>query len=673
MIQLIWLVIALPIVGVLINGILGRRLGYKVVSIIGPLMVLGAFIVGVGAFMELAGSGEEAFIVPLWTWAEIGALNIPVNLLVDPLSLTMVLIVTGVGFLIHVYATDYMVHRDESGHPHPDRDFARFFTFLNLFIASMLVLVLGDNYLLMFVGWELVGVCSYLLIGYWFDRTSEPQEPIDLGPDQEPVTMAPLLSPPASGMKAFVVNRIGDFGFLLGIFLIWTTFGSLQFSDVFAQAEAIFESSPGVITWITLFLFIGAMGKSAQLPLYVWLPDAMAGPTPVSALIHAATMVTAGIYMIVRSNALYALAPNVSLFVAFIGAATALFAATIALVQVDLKRVLAYSTVSQLGYMFMAVGVGAYTAGMFHLTTHAFFKALLFLGAGSVMHALHDVIDIRRMGGLKDKMKITWATFWIGGLALAGFPLMSGFFSKDEILAKTFEASPFLWFVGIVTAGLTAFYTFRAIFIAFHGQPRDQHLYDHAHESHAPITFALIVLAVLSLFGGLLGLPYVLLHEMGIDVPHLLKNWLEPIYYHVGAHGAEEHHLPFATEITLFVTSAIVAISGIALAYYFYIINPAIPQNISRSARGLFDTLVNKYYVDEIYELLFVDTAKGLARSMANGIDRLVIDNGLVDGTARIVGWVGQGMSRLQSGYLRHYALATFIGVLVMVSYFFLS
>lgn len=672
MIQLIWLVIALPIVGVFINGILGRRLGYKIVSIIGPLMVLGAFVVGVGAFIELAGSGEEAFIVPLWTWAEIGALNIPVNLLVDPLSMTMVLIVTGVGFLIHVYATDYMVHRDESGHAHPDRDFARFFTFLNLFIASMLVLVLGDNYLLMFVGWELVGVCSYLLIGFWFDRTSEPQEPIDLGPDHEPVEMAPLLSPPASGMKAFVVNRIGDFGFLLGIFLIWSTFGSLQFFDVFEQAEAVAETAPAVISWITLLLFIGAMGKSAQLPLFVWLPDAMAGPTPVSALIHAATMVTAGIYMIVRSNALYSLAPNVSLFVAFVGATTAIFAATIALVQVDLKRVLAYSTVSQLGYMFMAVGVGAYTAGMFHLTTHAFFKALLFLGAGSVMHALHDVIDIRRMGGLKDKMKITWATFWVGGLALAGFPLMSGFFSKDEILAKTFEASPFLWFIGIVTAGLTAFYTFRAIFIAFHGQPRDRHLYDHAHESRPPIAFALIILAVLSLFGGLLGLPYVLLHEMGIDVPHLLDNWLEPIY-HVGAHGAEEHHLPFATEITLFLTSSVVAVGGIALAYYFYIVNPAIPQNLSRSARGLFETLVNKYYVDEIYQLLFVDSGKNLARSMAEGIDRLVIDKGMVDGTARVVGWFGQGMSYLQSGYLRHYALATFIGVLVMVGYFFLS
>ncbi|HXV98873.1 MAG TPA: proton-conducting transporter membrane subunit, partial [Anaerolineae bacterium] len=391
MINLIWLTIALPLVGVLFNGILGRRLGWRAVSIVGPLMVLAAFAVGLGAFFELSGRGGEAVIVPLWTWATIGDFNVPINLLVDPLSVLMILVVTGVGFLIHVYATEYMVHRDHD-HIHPDRDFGRFFTFLNLFIASMLVLVLGDNYLMMYVGWELVGLCSYLLIGYWFDRPSQPQEPIDLGSGVEPIPLSPLLSPAASGMKAFIVNRIGDVGFALGVFLIWSTFGTLQFlgeNGVFAQAA---QASPQIIFWITLLLFIGAIGKSAQIPLFVWLPDAMAGPTPVSALIHAATMVTAGVYMIVRSNALYSLAPGVSLFIAIIGAATALFAATIALAQFDLKRVLAYSTVSQLGYMFMAVGVGAYTAGMFHLTTHAFFKALLFLGAGSVMHALHDVI-----------------------------------------------------------------------------------------------------------------------------------------------------------------------------------------------------------------------------------------------------------------------------------------
>ncbi|MCL4301069.1 MAG: NADH-quinone oxidoreductase subunit L [Anaerolineae bacterium] len=669
MINLIWLTIALPIVGVLFNGLLGRRVGYRVVSMVGPLVVLAAFLVGLGAFFELSGRGGEAVTVPLWTWATIGDFSVEINLLADPLSLLMVLVVTGVGFLIHVYATAYMLH-EEHGHSHPDRDFSRFFTFLNLFIASMLVLVLGDNYLMMYVGWELVGLCSYLLIGFWYDRKDEPQAPIDLGPSVPPVKLKPLLSPPASGMKAFIVNRVGDVGFALGVFLIWSTFGTLQFlgeNGVFAQAPHIAETTPQIIAWITFLLFIGAMGKSAQLPLHVWLPDAMAGPTPVSALIHAATMVTAGVYMIVRSNVLYSLAPGVSLFVAIIGAVTALFAATIALVQVDLKRVLAYSTVSQLGYMFLAVGVGAYTAGMFHLTTHAFFKALLFLGAGSVMHALHEVIDIRRMGGLKAKMPVTYWTFVIGGLALAGFPLMSGFFSKDEILAKAFEASPILWVIGIVTAGLTAFYTFRAIFIAFHGQPRDQHLYDHAHESRAPITFALVVLAVLSLFGGLLGLPTFL------GLPHALEGWLEPVYAAAG-HAAEgvEHHLAFGTEVGLLTTSAVVAIAGLALAYFFYVVRPSIPQNLARSLRPLFSLLANKYYVDELYNAVFVKPALLLAEGFAVGCDKLLIDGVLVDGLARGVGWLGRQASSLQSGYLRHYALATFVGVLVLISYFFL-
>jgi len=664
MAQLIWLTIALPIAGVLFNGILGRRLGRRVVSIVGPLVVLGSFLVGAGALIELLAQDEEAVVVPLWTWAAIGSFTVEINLLVDHLSLLMVLVVTGVGFLIHVYATEYMVHKDGAGHVHPDRDFARFFTFLNLFIASMLILVLGDNYLMMYVGWELVGVCSYLLIGFWHDRPAQPQEPIDLGAGQEPVKLKPLLSPAASGMKAFIVNRIGDVGFALGVFLIWTTFGTLQFADVFEQAPHVAEATPYVISGIALLLFIGAVGKSAQLPLYVWLPDAMAGPTPVSALIHAATMVTAGIYMIVRSNVLYSLAPNVSMLVAFIGTITALFAATIALVQVDLKRILAYSTISQLGYMFMAVGVGAYTGAMFHLTTHAFFKALLFLGAGSVMHALDGVIDIRRMGGLKNKMKITWLTFWIGGLALAGFPLMSGFFSKDEILEEAFQDLPLLWGLGIITAGLTAFYTFRAIFIAFHGQPRDQQLYDHAHESGRSITFALVVLAALSIVGGLLGLPGF------IGAPHALEGWLEPVYESL-EHGAE-HHMALSAELILFAVSSVVSVGGIAIAYLFYVANPSIPQNLARSTRPIFSLLANKYYVDELYNAIFVRPGLILARNMAEGVDKLLIDNILVDGSARAIGWCGQQLSQLQSGYVRHYALATFIGVLIVISYFFL-
>ncbi len=665
MTQLIWLTIALPLVGLLFNGILGRRVGPRVVSYVAPAVVGLAFLVGLGALFELLANGGQPVTVNLWTWATIGSFSVPVNLLVDPLSVLMVLVVTGVGFLIHVYATDYMIHTDDHGHAHPDRDYTRFFTFLNLFIASMLVLVLGDNYLLMYVGWELVGVSSYLLIGFWYDRPAQEQAPIELVGSAEPVKLTPLLSPAASGMKAFIVNRIGDVGFALGVFLIWSVFGTLQFHEIFKNAAAINAAMPTVIPWICALLFVGAMGKSAQLPLYVWLPDAMAGPTPVSALIHAATMVTAGIYMIVRSNALYSLAPNVSLAIAGIGMLTAFFAATMALVQVDLKRILAYSTISQLGYMFSAVGVGAYTAGMFHLTTHAFFKALLFLGAGSVMHAMHDVIDIRRMGGLKDKMKITWLTFWIGSLALAGFPLMSGFFSKDEILAKNFEASPLLWLLGVITAALTAFYTFRAVFLTFHGQPRDHHLFDHAHESGRPITFALSVLAVLAVLGGLLGLPAFL------GLPNWLEGWLEPVFEYMHP-ATEAAPLAFATELTLMTTSGVIAICGIALAYYFYVVNPAIPQNMARNARGLFDWLANKYWVDELYNAVFVQPGLKLADALATGVDKLVIDNVLVDGLARGIGRIGGSLGKLQDGYVTHYVLATFVGVLALISYFFL-
>ena len=668
MIQLIWLTIALPLLGVLFIGLVGRRVSRTVVSIVAPLMVLLSFLIGLGALLQSWSQDIDSEIVNLWSWVTIGDLDISIDLLVDHLSLLMVLIVTGVGFLIHVYATEYMVHRDESG-VHPDRDYSRFFTFLNLFIASMLILVLGNNYLLMYVGWELVGVCSYLLIGFWFDRTSEAQEPIDLGPDQEPVKLGSLLSPAASGMKAFIVNRIGDVGFALGVFLIWSTFGTLEFEAVFAAVPGVAEAMPSVISWIALLLFIGAIGKSAQIPLYVWLPDAMAGPTPVSALIHAATMVTAGIYMIVRSNVIYSYAPSVSIAIALIGAATTFFAATIALVQVDLKRILAYSTISQLGYLFMAVGVGAYSAAMFHLTTHAFFKALLFLAAGSVMHALHDVIDIRRMGGLRHKMKITWITFFIGGLALAGFPLFSGFFSKDEILVEAFADLPILWGIGITAAGLTAFYTFRAIFLAFHGQPRDQHLYDQAHESRPTITIVLIVLAVFSIFAGLLGLPAGLLHELGTDVPNAMHDWLDPVYSEL----VEEAHLALAAELALFTTSAVVAIVGIAVAYIFYIARPSIPQNLARSTRPLFNLLANKYWIDELYDTVFVRPGYKIAGALASGVDQLLIDSTLVDGLGRAVAWCGRQLSKLQDGYVGHYALGTFIGILILLGFFFLG
>jgi NADH-quinone oxidoreductase subunit L len=660
----IWLVIALPLAGVLLNGLLGRRLGRGFVSAVGPGVIALAFIVGFFSALDLLAfpAHNRALTVTLWEWMRIPQAAPPasrfvvgMSLLADPLSVLMVLVVTGVGFLIHVYSIGYMEHEDT-------RLYARFFTFLNLFIVSMLILVLADNYLLMYVGWELVGVCSYLLIGFWFHKPDEPQAPIRLKNGEE-VPIPANLNPADSGKKAFIVNRVGDFGFALGVFLIWTTFGSLNFADVFGAAPQV---PSGVLTAITLLLFIGAVGKSAQLPLYVWLPDAMAGPTPVSALIHAATMVTAGVYMVARSHALYALAPTSSLVVALVGALTALYAATIALVQTDLKRVLAYSTISQLGYMFLAVGVGAYVSGMFHLTTHAFFKALLFLAAGSVMHALGDVIDIRRMGGLRQKMPRSYWTFVVGALALAGFPLTSGFFSKDEILAKAFEFSPLLWAVGLLTALLTAFYTFRALFVAFWGGPRDQHLFDHAHEARGVMTWPLVLLAVLALLGGLLGLPPVL------GVGHGLEGWLGFTFADLGE-GAEAagHGLSAGLEWGLLGASSLIALLGIGLAYWFYVANRDMPASLAVRFKPVFQLLANKYYVDDAYDAVFVKPGIALARFCAQGIDKTVID-GIIDGGARLVAQGGAWLGRLQSGYIRHYALAMFLGVIVVVAYFFL-
>lgn len=649
----IWLVIALPAIGVLGNGLLGQRWGRRFVSLLGPGVVGAAFLLGALALLDLLGrpADQRAVTVTVWQWISVGRLEVGISLLADPLSLLMVLVVTGVGFLIHVYSVGYMHHED-------DRLFARFFTFLNLFIVSMLVLVLADNYLLMYVGWELVGVCSYLLIGFWFHKMDEPQAPIVL-PNNEVIPVPPNLNPADSGKKAFIVNRLGDVGFALGIFLMWTTFGTLSFSDVFAAAPQV---PVATLTGITLLLLVGAIGKSAQLPLYVWLPDAMAGPTPVSALIHAATMVTAGVYMIARSHVLYSLAPTSSAVVAVLGALTALYAASIALVQIDLKRILAYSTISQLGYMFLAVGIGAYASGMFHLTTHAFFKALLFLAAGSLMHSLHDVIDIRRMGGLRRKMGRTYLTFALGALALAGFPLTAGFFSKDEILYKTFQTSPILWGIAVLTALMTAFYTFRALFIAFWGQPRDRQLYERAHESPGVMTWPLVVLALLALVGGVLGLPAVLTEH------HTLDAWLHPVF---SAAKGEEVHLShdLSLEWMLLAVSSAVALLGIGLAYWFYVARPGLPGQLALRFKGVFRLLVNKYYVDDAYDVLFVRSGKALARLLAVGFDVVLID-GAIDGSARLIARAGGGLASLQSGHIPRYALGMFIGALVMLFYF---
>ncbi|MFL5753302.1 MAG: NADH-quinone oxidoreductase subunit L, partial [Bacteroidia bacterium] len=455
MIKLIGLVPLFPLIGFLINGFVGRKISKGAAGAIGCISVLASFILSVLIFMAINGSEQKSQVVNLFSWITSGALNIPFSFLVDPLSCLFLLIITGIGFLIHVYSVGYM---------HDDDGFARFFTYLNLFVFFMLLLVLGNNYLIMFVGWEGVGLCSYLLIGFWYKNTAYNN----------------------AAKKAFVVNRIGDLGFLLGVILIFFTFGSISFGEVFGQAHV---ASGGTITTIAILLFIGAMGKSAQIPLYTWLPDAMAGPTPVSALIHAATMVTAGIYMVVRSNIFYSMSDTASEFVAIIGAATALFAATIGVVQTDIKKVLAYSTVSQLGLMFLALGAGAYSSAVFHVATHAFFKALLFLGAGSVIHAMGGEQDIRKMGGLKKALPITFITMALGTIAISGIPPFSGFFSKDEILAHVYEEHPFLWFIGSATSMLTAFYMFRMFYLTFYGKFRGTHEQEHhLHESPKSMT-----------------------------------------------------------------------------------------------------------------------------------------------------------------------------------------
>jgi NADH-quinone oxidoreductase subunit L len=624
----LWILL-FPLLGVLINGFFGRRIGKKWVGWVACAAVGLSFLVGVGVFFALLGE-EHGRTVPLFSWITVGDFQIEASILVDQLSTLMTLVVTGVGFLIHVYSIGYMAE---------DERYARFFTLLNLFVFSMLTLVLADNFLLLYVGWELVGLCSYLLIGFWFERPSAAE----------------------AGKKAFLVTRVGDFGFALGVMLIFATFGTLGYADVFEQAPQVLTT--GLATAITLLLFAGAVGKSAQIPLYVWLPDAMEGPTPVSALIHAATMVTAGVYMVARTHVLFELAPASMTVVAVIGAVTAFYAATIALVQNDIKRVLAYSTISQLGYMFLAVGVGAYAAGMFHLTTHAFFKALLFLAAGSVMHGLAGELDMRKMGGLKDKMRTTYRAFLAGAAALAGFPLLSGFFSKDEILWRAFNSSIIpsaslragLWLIGIVTAFLTAFYAFRAVFLTFWGPSRvDERV--HIHESPRIMTTPLTILAVLALVGGLIGVP----HLSGIE------GFLEPVFAH-----HEAMHASGILEWVLMALSAVVAISAIILAQYMYLVNPDRPDHLSKRYASIYKLLVNKYYVDEIYLAGIVNPLRSLAGFLSQTFDAGIID-GAVNSLAAFFGRTGEETRKLQTGYVRNYGLAMLVGVVVVLGYLIL-
>jgi NADH-quinone oxidoreductase subunit L len=621
----LWLIPIFPLIGFLLNGLLGRRLSKPVVSAIAAGSVFLSFLwvlktlSGLGAF---SGGLEETHIEHYYTWIQSGILNISVDFAVDRLTAVMLMVVTGVGFLIHVYAIGYMAH--EGG-------YYRFFAYLNLFMFFMLILVLGANFLLLFVGWEGVGLCSYLLIGFYFLEKYATD----------------------AGNKAFIVNRIGDFGFSLAVFLIGVHFSSLDFGKVFSQVKDMpVESSPGWITAICLLLLLGAAGKSAQIPLYVWLPDAMAGPTPVSALIHAATMVTAGVYMIARSSQLFLHTTDALNIVALVGLTTAFFAATIGLAQNDIKKVFAYSTVSQLGYMFVGLGTGAFSAGIWHLMTHAFFKALLFLGAGSVIHALSGEQDLRKMGGLAKKIPITCATLFCAGVAIAGLPFTSGAFSKDAILEAAYSHAPWMYWVGTFTAFMTAFYVFRALFMAFfgeyrgsigesHGHGHDDHGHGGIHESPFVMWGPLAVLAVLSLVGGFINIP----------------KFLEPMF------KAEEGGVPGWVGVVPWIAGFV----GIALAYFFYVLAPSIPDALARGFGGLYNLVYNKYFVDEFYDSTVVNPLVDGSRTLL----WRTADAGLIDGAVNGIGKTARAIGGIlklpQSGFIRSYAAWVVAGSIVVI------
>ncbi len=666
----IWLIPLFPALGAFIQLLWGKKLSNQAVSAVSVGLPGLSFVWAVGCFIQLLGIESHTFSKTLYPWMPLGALRltdgtmgnftVDAGMQLDQLSAVMLLVVTGIGFLIHVYSTGYMGH--EGG-------YYRFFGYLNLFMFSMLTLVLADNYLMMFVGWEGVGLCSYLLIGFYFHRKSASD----------------------AGKKAFIVNRIGDAGFLLGVMFIAVTFGSLKYTVVTEAARSgRFSVGDPIIAAICILLFIGATGKSAQIPLYTWLPDAMEGPTPVSALIHAATMVTAGVYMVARSNALFVLSPTALALVAAVGAATALWAASIGLVQNDIKRVLAYSTVSQLGYMFLACGVAAFGAGVFHLMTHAFFKALLFLGSGSVIHAMSGEQDMRRMGALWSKIPITAKTMLAGTLAISGAPLLSGFFSKDEILWQSFASSygsPLLWAVAVLTAGMTAFYMFRLFFMTFLGASRVPHEAEqHLHESPPSMTYPLIVLAVGAVAAGWIGWP------KALGGSNRFEHFLEPIFANP-ALKAGEHHA-WSLEFGLMFGSVAVAAVGAFIAWRWYVKNPDIPERVAAKAGPLYQLVLNKYKIDELYDALFVNRIKNLGNFLA------AFDLGVIDGGVNGVGWttrmsgeitrlwdtyVIDGLVNLlafmtklfsyparivQTGLVQNYALLITLGVLVFMAYY---
>lgn len=625
----IWLVPLFPLIGFFVNGLFGVRFRERQIGVVASSAIGLSFLVSALIFLNILNlpAEERSITKVLYSWIATGHFQVDVAFLVDPLSLVMMLVITGVGLLIHIYSIGYMAG---------DRGVARYFAFLNLFTFSMLILVLADNFVLMFVGWEGVGLCSYLLIGFWFE-------------DQYNAF---------AGRKAFVVNRVGDFGFLLGIFLIFSVFGTLEFERVFGAAST--QLSSGMATAIALLLFVGAVGKSAQIPLYIWLPDAMAGPTPVSALIHAATMVTAGVYMVARSHALYLMSATAMTVVAIVGISTAFLAATIALVSNDIKKVLAYSTISQLGYMFLACGVGAFGAGIFHLSTHAYFKALLFLSAGSVMHALSNETDMTKMGALRHKLPVTYRVFFIGALALAGVPFLSGFFSKDEILWKVVSSEDYgsfgLWLVGAAVAGLTAFYIFRLIFLTFHGHSRvSEKVAPHVHESPKVMTIPLIALAVLSITGGLIGVPHLF---------NKFEHFLEPVFPPVA-------HLDVVNlEISFMVISTLIALLGLGFAYLFYVAKPTIAHGLANKLRIVHKFLYQKWYVDELYDFLIVRPLRVISDVVLwRWVDMRVVD-GFVNYVARFTRDFSERLRRVETGMVQNYALSIVVGAVLLIGYF---
>jgi NADH-quinone oxidoreductase subunit L len=674
MLNYIWLIPTLPLSGSALVGLLGlirvrstgEKLDKRIVSAIALASVGFAFILSILLVYQLfAVKHQELFTIDLFTWLRGGSLplanggmanfEVPWGFQLDPLSAVMALVVTGVGFLIHIYSTGYMW--DDSG-------YYRFFSYLNLFMFAMLTLVLANNYLMMFVGWEGVGLCSYLLIGFYFDKKSAGD----------------------AGKKAFIVNRIGDAGFILGMMLVFVHFGSLRFEEVFSRASALpVQTGHNFLFWTTLCFFVGACGKSAQIPLYVWLPDAMEGPTPVSALIHAATMVTAGVYMVCRSNALYSRAPETLMVVAVVGSLTAIFAATIGFAQTDIKRVLAYSTVSQLGYMFAALGVGAFVGGVFHLMTHAFFKALLFLGSGSVIMAMHHEQDMRKMGGLRRHLPWTYRTMLVGTIAIAGIPPFAGFFSKDEILWRAWSnGHPVIWFLLWCGAGMTAFYMFRLLFLTFWGEERmDEHTKHHIHESPKRVVLPLAALAVLSLIGGWVGFPG------WTGVSNRFEHFLEPVLRVPETSGPAAL---FAVPEWLFtVLSVAIALVGIALAYHFYVARPGVADRVTGKIKGFYNLVYHKYYVDQLYDALFVNRTKDLGRACffvdSHFVDGAVngtaattrgtaslsklFDTYIVDGLVNLIGRINMALNRMatsfQTGLVQRYALVAVFGIIVFI------